>query len=348
MSASVPVLPSPTQPPALEASLHALQLKEPFRIAHGTSRTRTVLRIRRGDALAEAPFVPYYPETPEESLAWIRSRPEDTAVPPADCPRSVRLALDLLHLDWEGKRMGKSLSQLLNIPVALPRPACRSLSIPGNLDAFRRKILGVCEQFSILKLKLGSGSITHDRRIVEVAREAAPEAVLFADANGGWSEEEALQILPVLKNLGLAFVEQPLAAGARGDAWMRVRKTLGDDSPPVFADESAQNGWEIRACREWIDGVNIKLLKCGSFAGALEAIRTARELGLQVLLGCMIESSLGTTAASHLAPLADWIDLDGHLWVENDDFTGVTFDSRGMLLAPTLPGIGARRNQSSS
>ena len=87
-------------------------------------------------------------------------------------------------------------------------------------------------------------------------------------------------------------------------------------------------------------GINVKLLKCGGVAEAIEAIHTARRLNMRVLLGCMIESSIGVTAAAHLAHLADWIDLDGHLYVANDDFTGVQYDESGNLLLPDRPGIG--------
>jgi L-Ala-D/L-Glu epimerase len=88
------------------------------------------------------------------------------------------------------------------------------------------------------------------------------------------------------------------------------------------------------------DGVNVKLLKCGSFAEGRTAIRFARDLGMKVMLGCMIESSIGVTAAAHLAPLADWIDLDGHLYVANDDYQGIAYDENGHMILPVRPGLG--------
>jgi L-alanine-DL-glutamate epimerase-like enolase superfamily enzyme len=102
-----------------------------------------------------------------------------------------------------------------------------------------------------------------------------------------------------------------------------------------------QTAADVPALAPFIDGVNIKLLKCGSFDAAVAMIATAREHSLQILLGCMIETSLGTTAAAHLAPWADWIDLDGHFYVANDDFTGIEYDETGQLLMPVRPGIGA-------
>ena len=91
------------------------------------------------------------------------------------------------------------------------------------------------------------------------------------------------------------------------------------------------------------DGVNVKLLKCGGWPRAREMILAARVHRLRVMLGCMIEGSIGVTAAAHLAPLADWIDLDGHLYVANDDYEGILYDERGMLVMPQMPGIGVTR-----
>jgi L-alanine-DL-glutamate epimerase-like enolase superfamily enzyme len=329
----------------VDAHLHTLHLREPFRIAHGVSSTRTVLRLSRDGAIGEAPFVPYYEDPPEEVLHWIETLHDPEECGAENAPRTVRLAFELLQLDAEGKRAGKSLGELFKVPFVQPQPVARSVSIPENLEDFSQKILRLTTQFSILKLKLGSGCIAFDKRVVEHAKEAAPEKVLFADANGGWSIEQAVEILPHLKNLGVAFVEQPIARIGGARAWKTLHETLREDAPPLYADESVQNPFQLEEIGEWIAGVNVKLLKCGSFAGALEFIRLARMRGLRVLLGCMIESSIGTTAASHLAPLADWVDLDGHLWVQNDDYTGIQFDSRGMLLPPTFPGIGAQKRE---
>ena len=122
---------------------------------------------------------------------------------------------------------------------------------------------------------------------------------------------------------------------------MELRANLPADAPPIFADESVQSAADLPALAHYIDGVNVKLLKCGSFDGAVAMIAAAREHKLGVLLGCMIESSLGITAAAHLAPWADWIDLDGHLHLSNDDFDGLQFSEEGLLIMPPRPGIGA-------
>jgi L-alanine-DL-glutamate epimerase-like enolase superfamily enzyme len=328
----------------LQARLHTLRLREPFRIAHGVSHTRTVLRLSESESLGEAPFVPYYPETPEETLRWFNQHSDAwNAGTGEDAPRTARLAIDLLRLDAKGRRLQTPLGELFGISAKTGLKASRSLSIPENLEALASTLRRLRGQFSLFKLKLGSGSLPFDFAIVEHALKTVPEATFFADANGGWTLEECISILPKINDLRIAFIEQPLPRTAPVEAWKALHQTLGKNMPPLFADESIQGDRDIQNFRPWIQGVNVKLLKSGTFSGALQSIRTARDLGLQVLLGCMIESCIGTTAASHLAPLADWIDLDGHLWVHEEPYSGISFDAQGHLLPSRLPGIGVRR-----
>ena len=325
----------------MTAEIKTLKLIEPFRIAHGTSDERRVLRVYHGPHLGEAPFVPYYPEEPEATLAWVRNLDWQPGSPLPDGPRAGVLALDLVARD-----ASDSLRSLAAREGAGERPAppgCRSLSIPDSLDEFREKVRAAAARFRVLKLKLGSGNVSRDEEIAACAREAAPRATLFADANGGWTPSGAAKILPRLARLGLEFVEQPVSHHGGLDAWRELHSTLPSHPLPLFADESVQSAADVRALAPWIDGVNVKLLKSGTVDGAVDAIRAARSLGKQVLLGCMIESSVGVTAAAHLARLADWMDLDGHLWVANDDYDGIRYDTSGNLLMPDRPGIGVRR-----
>jgi L-alanine-DL-glutamate epimerase-like enolase superfamily enzyme len=323
------------------AEIKPLRLIEPFRIAHGTSDERSVLRVRWRDHIGEAPFVPYYPEDPEETLAWVTGLEWQPGDPLPRGPRAGVLALDLLDRDVSDGLRGIAVREGVGNRSA--PPGCRSLSIPGSLDEFAEKVRAAAAQFRVLKLKLGSGDIARDEEIVARAREAAPKAMLFADANGGWSCAEAARILPRLARFGLEFVEQPVSHRGGLDAWRELRSTLASRSLPVFADESLQTADDVLAFAPWIDGVNVKLLKSGTVDGAVAAIRAARALGKQVLLGCMIESSVGVTAAAHLARLADWIDLDGHLWVANDDYEGIRYGDDGSLVLPCKAGIGVRR-----
>lgn len=332
----------------MHAALHTLQLTEPFRIAHGTSATRQVLRVSEGERIAEAPFVPYYGEDPQHTLAILQQD-----ILPEKLPRTAALALDLLRHDILGHATsqnlaGYALAKLGPPHRPAPPPGCRSFSIPADLDAFAEKISVISKQFRVLKLKLGSGDLGLDLATVSVARIHAPEAHLILDVNGGWDLVEAPLMIEKLAHYEPALIEQPIHHHHGPEAWEELRARLPGNSPPIFADESIQTPADLSALAGFIDGVNIKLLKCGSLDAAIATITAARQHSLPVLLGCMIESSLGTTAAAHLAPWADWIDLDGHFYVANNDFTGIAYDEGGRLLMPEGPGIGASRRMSVS
>ncbi len=320
--------------------IKTLHLNEPFRIAHGTSATRQVLRVSNGERVTEAPFVPYYGEDPTATLAVLNQ-----AVLPEVLPRTAGLALNLLRHDIIGHQTGRTLGayaeSVLGAPAHAAPPGCRSFSIPEDLDVFGDKVQEIAGQFPVLKLKLGSGDLGLDIATVSVARMAAPQAKLLLDVNGGWDMAEAPLMIEKLAEYSPTLIEQPIHHRLGVDGWEELRALLPGNPPPIFADESVQTVEDIVALADFVDGVNIKLLKSGSFDAAVAMIAAAKEQSLQILLGCMIETSLGTTAAAHLAPWADWIDLDGHFYVSNDDFTGIVYDATGNLIMPSRPGIGA-------
>lgn len=334
-------------PSPLSIEIKTLTLVEPFRIAHGASSTRQVLRLRLGDTVAEAPFVPYYHEDPEETEAWLRAQEEPLRNPPVTGPRTARLALELLCLELvcqhERRPLGARARELLGEPTGPTPPGCRSFSIPTDLAEFATKVREISRQFPVLKLKLGSGNLDLDEATVATAREAAPQASLLVDVNGGWSVEEAARMIPRLAPWRLTLIEQPVHHDLGLDAWRELRARRPAGTVPLVADESAQSATDVAALAGLADGINVKLLKCGGFLDACAMIGACRERALPVLLGCMIESSLGLTAAAHLAPWATWIDLDGHFFVANDDYAGLTYDAAGALVMPAGYGIGAVR-----
>ena len=332
----------PPAKPELHAEIKTLHLTVPFRISHGVSSERQVLRVSFGDAVGEAPFVPYYHENGDDTLRWVQEELKWNIGPaPQEGPRAARLALDVLWHDWQGRRKAMPVWQLLGTSDFTSPPGCRSFSIPTDLDEFKDLVTQVNRQFKVLKLKLGSGNIDFDEAIAAYAREAAPSAMIFADANGGWVAQDAATIIARLLRRDIAFVEQPIHHELGKEGWRELRSALPSRSMPVFADESAQTAADVPWLADLADGVNIKLLKCGGFRQAIDMIREARTHRLQVMLGCMIESSLGVTAAAHLSPLVDCIDLDGHLYVADDDFKGLFFDEHGALAMPPKDGIGA-------
>jgi L-alanine-DL-glutamate epimerase-like enolase superfamily enzyme len=134
---------------------------------------------------------------------------------------------------------------------------------------------------------------------------------------------------------GIEFIEQPLPAGQLENvAWLRERSPL-----PIIADEDAMTSANVGELADAYDGINIKLAKCGGLREAVRMLDLADQHGLKVMLGCMIESSLGITAAAHLGARADWLDLDGHLLLSNDPYRGVQCE-RGRLTLPEGPGLG--------
>ncbi len=142
---------------------------------------------------------------------------------------------------------------------------------------------------------------------------------LRVDANTGWQPEQAAALIPELERLGVELIEQPFPARALAELrWLRERSSL-----PIMADESAVFETDLEMLEGVVDGVVVKLAKCGGIGPGLRMIRRARQLGMKVMLGCMVESSLGVAAAAMVASEVDWLDLDGNLMLVHDPFGGM-------------------------
>ena len=166
-------------------------------------------------------------------------------------------------------------------------------------------------------------------------RDLAPDKVMRVDANAAWTPKRALRMIDVLAELGVEFVEQPLPPqDLEGLRFVRERSAL-----PIVADESCILASDVARLAGVVDGVNLKLSKCGGLREALRIVAAARAHGMLVMAGCMIESSLGITAAAHLAPLLDYADLDGAALVVNDPYVGATIDG-GRVELPSGAGLG--------
>ena len=162
---------------------------------------------------------------------------------------------------------------------------------------------------------------------------------LRVDANTAWQPGQADAMLPVLDRLGVELIEQPFPARRLAQLrWLRERSDL-----PILADESAVFEEDLAVLEGVVDGVVVKLAKCGGVGPALRMIRHAHELGLKVMLGCMVESSLGVAAAAAIASEADWLDLDGNLLLASDPFEGLRLDDACHWQLPPEPGVGVRR-----
>jgi L-alanine-DL-glutamate epimerase-like enolase superfamily enzyme len=319
-----------------------LDLKTPFRIAHGTSHQRHNVLVRLDEGIGEAPAVVYYGETQEVILEYL-SRVPDLGDDPCDLDavlsrlpsgsRAARSAIDIALHDLWGKRLGQPLYRLLGLnPEALPLTSFTIAMDEPSEMARRAKESG----YPIIKIKLGGG---RDEEIVSSIRKVT-DATLRVDANAGWSREEAARLIPRLAEQGLELVEQPLAAeDVEGLCRLRKRMQAEGVKVPILADESVHTSRDVAHLAGAVDGVVIKLMKTKGIREALRAIHTARALDMQVMLSCMVETSVGVTAAAHLAPLCDYVDLDGPLLIKNDPYRGLRYQGARMLL-PEGPGLG--------
>tara|TARA_B100001778_G_scaffold464_1_gene389 strand:- start:603 stop:1637 length:1035 start_codon:yes stop_codon:yes gene_type:complete len=206
----------------------------------------------------------------------------------------------------------------------------------GDMDLLPQKIKEA-DPYNILKVKLGTDLIK-DKSIIEHIRRETDKTIRI-DANEGWDLETGISMSYWLADNNVEFIEQPFKSSNLSDT-----AKLKNKSPlPIIADENSLNASDIPCIENVFDGINIKLMKCGSLFEAVKMVYMARERGMKIMLGCMIESSVAITAAAHLSPLVDYADLDGNLLINNDPYTGVTVQN-GKLILPQENGCGIQLN----
>lgn len=258
----------------------------------------------------------------------------------AQVPSSAQAALDIALHDWLGKKVGLPLWRLwgLNRNAIVPTSVTIGINLPQAARARVRNWLQFTD-VRVLKVKLGNpNGIKADQEMLIAVREEAPTQELYVDANGGWNLEDAVVMCNWLADFGVKYVEQPLAQGEEDKlAQLKKRSPL-----PIFVDESCLTSRDIPQLANCVDGINIKLIKAGGLSAAIRMVHTARSHNLQVMFGCYSDSSLSNTAAAHLSPLADYLDLDSHLNLKDDPFTGATIQN-GRVLPNDQPGLGVSR-----
>ncbi|MFN8500003.1 MAG: dipeptide epimerase [Anaerolineae bacterium] len=322
-----------------------LRLASAFNIAHGsyTERHNVLVRLDAGDVvgLGEAAVVPYLGESRagvvallEEAArglgddAWLVEDILD-ALPPGSA--AARGAIASALYDILGQRLSQPLWRVWGLnPARAPLTSVTiGIDTPAAMAAQAQAL-----NAPILKVKLGGPD---DLALVRAIR-GVTNAVIRVDANAGWSRETAAALIPRLADLGVEFVEQPLAADdTDGLRWLRGRSPL-----PLFADEAVRSTSDVARLAGAVDGVVVKLAKFGGIREARRAIDLAHALDMRVMLSCMVESTLGVSAAAHLAPLCEVADLDGPLLIANDPFQGMAYDGARLVL-PTGPGLGVRQ-----
>ncbi len=320
-----------------------LNLNHPFKISRrDTDSYREVVSVEIDGGIGEAAPAKFYGETAQSVVSAL-----DTLSSTLDCDLdqihdvmskmglhlegnyAAKSAIDMALHDRLGKKLGVPLYKLWGLnPQNTPFTSYTiGLDEP---DVMAEKAL-LTKDFPILKVKLGT---SRDIEIIETLRNVT-DTPIYVDANTGWTAKEAVNKISQLAQFGVELIEQPtMPDDLDGLKFVREHSEL-----PIIADESVKSANDIPALAESVDGINIKLVKCGGISEAVRMIHTARAHGLLVMIGCMIESSLGITAAAHLTPLVDYADLDGNLLISNDPYLGVTVEN-GKLILPERNGIG--------
>jgi L-alanine-DL-glutamate epimerase-like enolase superfamily enzyme len=326
----------------LRAEKFPIRLLRPFRIAHGVSTTRDTLLVHLEDGPftghGEGALPPYYPSTAEAGLAWLDGLDLRAPLPPAPPEAAAaRVAVEMALCDLEAQRAGEPLWKSWGLDPSRIPPCPTTLSIPES-EAELHEMLGeaISGGATVLKLKSGSGDSDWDLRCAKiVARRQLPFSV---DANAGWSVDTAAALIPKLQDFGIEFVEQPVAKDLA--AWRELKNKLRERPiPPLVADESLQSDDDLRTFAKVADGVNIKILKAGGLTAARRWIALARSLKLKVMIGVMVETGIGRTAAAHLAPAADWLDIDPPSSIPVAPLCGFEI-AGGKLSISNRPGLG--------
>jgi L-alanine-DL-glutamate epimerase-like enolase superfamily enzyme len=327
-----------------------LRTKNPFIISRGGSSEYRVVRVTLtasdgATGWGEAAPSKFYGETADTVVdvlpllgqvlqgadGWSLEAIEHGLAKAIRFNGAARAAVSAALHDMMGKRLGVPVYRLWGLDPAASPLTSFTVGIAPDEATLRQRVAEAA-QYPVLKIKLGT---TWDARVVRVVRELAPNKVLRVDANAAWTPKSTLRMVPILQELGVEFVEQPLPPeDVEGLRFVRDRSSL-----PIVADESCLVASDIPKLAGAVDGINIKLAKCGGLREALRMIATARAHDMLVMAGCMIESSLGITAAAQFAPLLDCVDLDGAALVSNDPYRGATIDG-GVIKLPDRAGLG--------
>lgn len=343
-----------SQPLKLSCEPVTLDLRTTFRIAHGVSDQRYNVIAHLFDpesgltGVGEGAAVSYHGESQTGIMEYIQGvvglmgddpfQVEDilNRLPPGS--QAARAAIDIALHDLWGKLLCQPLYRLLGLnPTAAPQTSFTIAIDEPDIMAQRASASGL----PVIKIKLGGPK---DIECVAAIRNAT-DAKLTVDANAGWSREQAQWIIPKLVDYSLELVEQPLPKGdIEGLRELRQSLKAQKIDIPIFADENVKTSKDVAAHDGAVDGVVIKLMKSGGIREALRAVHTARALGMKTMIGCMVETSVGVSAAAHISPLFDYADLDGPLLIRNDPFSGVQYEGSRLLISGRA-GIGASRRE---
>lgn len=330
----------------IQLQKHILALRHTFSISresHDFQDTLIVsLSLNGHTGFGEATSNPYYKITIESMMAEIEAVRKEVAAYDFQNPEAFHgflrarglsnfalCAMDLAAHDLYGKLRGKPLYELWG--TQNDRYPLTNYTI--GIAPVEEMVAKMMEMpWPIYKIKLGTQD---DVAIVRELRKHT-DAVFRIDANCAWTTKETIANAPVLKELGVEFLEQPLKA----DDWEGMEKVAHHSVLPVIADESCIVETDVEKCALHFNGINIKLTKCGGLTPALRMIKKGKELGLKVMVGCMTESSVGISAIAQLLPQLDYVDMDGAMLLKEDIAKGVEIQENGKVIFPELAGSG--------
>ena len=336
---------------------YPLLLQHTFTVS-GCSRSQTpdvLITLRHGDVIGygEASMPPYLGESIEsvchflsqvdmsqfddpfrtdEILDYVMQLDQQPTWSGQARNFAAKAAIDIALHDLQGKLLGHPLWQLFGHSPERCTYTTYTIGIDTE-EVVRQKVREVEGRFGRLKVKVG---IEGDKELIKAIRSVS-DLPLTVDANQGWkNREEALESILWLKDQGVIMVEQPLCKeDVEGLRWLTKRSPL-----PIILDESIQGPADVLRLNGCCHGINIKLMKCGGLREARKMIDIARLQGMQVMLGCMTETTCAVTAAAQLAPCADYLDLDGNLLIANDPFVGGMTVQKGLVTLQNEPGLG--------
>lgn len=333
----------------LSYQAYPLQLQHTFTVS-GCSRSQTpdvLITLRHGSFVGhgEASMPPYLGESIESVCQFLSLVDVEQFHDPLRTDEilsyfmnlrpgnfAAKAALDIALHDLVGQMLGQPLWRLWGLSPERCTYTTYTIGI-DTPEVVRQKTREVEGRFGRLKVKVG---VPGDRELIQAIRSVS-SLPLTVDANQGWSDpEQALRQIEWLQQQGVIMVEQPLPKhDLEGLRWLTERSPL-----PIILDESVQGPADVLRLRGCCHGINIKLMKCGGLAEARKMIDIARLQGMQVMLGCMTETSCAVTAAAQLAPYADYLDLDGNLLISNDPFAGGMQVIDGKVTLQNEPGLG--------
>ena len=325
-----------------------LELKQTFRISHTArdAQPTVVVELKDGDVsgFGEATATSYYGLTQAgmiEDLEKLRpiieasqiESPEswwEEMAPHLQGQTFIQCALDIAANDLYAKKLGTPLYKLWGLSTEktpLSNYTIGIASIPEMVEKIK------AQPWPIYKIKLGTDD---DLAIIKELRQHT-SAIFRVDANCAWTAEQTIEYAPKLKQMGVEFIEQPLPK----EDFEGMKEVFAQSVLPVIADESCQVEADVSRCHGHFHGINIKLMKCGGLTPARRMIAEAKKLGMEVMIGCMTESTVGISAIGQLLPLLDYVDMDGPLLIKNDVASGVQVID-GKAHYPDVNGTGAQ------